>query len=360
MARKKHLVIAAAGTGGHVMPGIAVAKRMMRRGWRISWIGTPTGMERDLVTKHQIDFYRLNFQGMRGKGLVGAVRGGFKLLGAILKARQLLRELQADAVFSTGGYIAVPVGYGAKLTGLPLVMMNCDADILLSTKMVLRFCRYLACGFSGGARSFAGSKGVTTGNPVRREILRIPSPERRLAHRTGRPTLLVFGGSLGAKIFNDVVPEALALIPERRRPYVVHQTGKGRAEEVATHYEKLGVRAQVLPFIDDMARMYRESDFVLCRSGATSVSELCAAGSASILVPFVASTTSHQVGNAKYMVRQNAARMMMGTRFTPRRVAQRLQAITRDDILSMAQKARALAKADASEKVADLIRRTIK
>lgn len=359
MTRKKHLVIAAAGTGGHVMPGIAVAKRMIRRGWRVSWIGTPTGMERDLVAKHQIDFYRLNFQGVRGKGLLGAIRGGWKLVSAIGQARSLLKELRADAVFSTGGYIAVPVGYGAKMNGLPLVMMNCDADILLSTKMVLRFCTYLACGFSGGARSFAGQKGVTTGNPVRQEILSIPSPERRLANRTGRPTLLVFGGSLGAKIFNDIVPEALALLPERKRPFVIHQTGKGRDAEVKEHYARLGVRAQVLPFIDDMARVYQDSDLVLCRSGATSVSELCAAGSASILVPFVASTTSHQVGNAKYMVSKQAARMIMGTRFTARRVAQRLQTITPEQILTMAQQARALAKADASVQVADLIRRSM-
>ena len=312
-------------------------------------------MEASLVEKHGIDFYALNFQGVRGRGLVGAVKGGVKLLSSGIEARRVLGELKPDAVFSTGGYVAVPVGYAAKTLGIPLVLMNCDADLLLSTQTLMPVCRFLACGFAGGARSWAKEKGRTTGNPVRADILAIDPPDERLAGREGRLRLFVFGGSLGAKILNDTVPEALAKIPEDVRPEVVHQTGRDRDEAVRARYEALGVKATVLPFIDDMATRYRESDLVLCRAGATSVSELCAAGAASVLVPFVAKTTAHQLGNARFMAERGAARMLKNEECTPEALAALLEGLTRDDILAMAKNARSLARPMAAEGVADLI-----
>ena len=161
----KHLVILAAGTGGHVMPGLAVAKVMASRGWKISWVGTVAGMERGLVERHGIPFHALDFQGVRGRGPLGAIKGGFKLIGAFFASMKLLNELKPDAVFSTGGYVAVPFGCAAHRRKLPLVMMNCDADLLMSTNTLLPFCDALACGFAGGARTFAKEKGRTTGNP---------------------------------------------------------------------------------------------------------------------------------------------------------------------------------------------------
>ena len=338
MSTERHLVIAAAGTGGHVMPGLAVAAVMKSRGWRVSWIGTTTGMEASLVEKHGIDFYALNFQGVRGRGLVGAVKGGVKLLSSGFEARRVLGELKPDAVFSTGGYVAVPVGYAAKTLGIPLVLMNCDADLLLSTQTLMPVCRFLACGFAGGARSWAKEKGRTTGNPVRADILAIDPPDERLAGREGRLRLFVFGGSLGAKILNDTVPEALAKIPEDVRPEIVHQTGRDRDEAVRARYEALGVKATVLPFIDDMATR-----------------ELCAAGAASVLVPFVAKTTAHQLGNARFMAERGAARMLKNEECTPEALAALLEGLTRDDILAMAKNARSLARPMAAESVADLI-----
>lgn len=355
MQEAKHLVIAAAGTGGHVMPGLAVAAEMRARGWRVSWIGTTTGMEAGLVTKHGIDFHALDFQGVRGKGLFGAVTGGLKLLKAAWNAKTLMKRLKADAVFSTGGYIAVPVGWAAKELGRKLVLMNCDADLLMSTRAILKFADALACGFAGGARSFAGPKGHTTGNPVRAEIVALPAPEVRFADRTGPLRVFVFGGSLGAKVLNDTLPEALALLPEASRPVVLHQTGRGRDADVAAHYERLGVKATVVPFIDDMAHEYLESDLVICRAGATSVSELCAAGAAALLVPFVAKTTAHQAGNAKFMVSHDAAMLMEQSACTPASLAELLGSMTRERALEIARNARALAKPDAAREVADLI-----
>ena len=216
------LVIAAAGTGGHVMPGLAVARVMADRGWKIVWIGTTTGMEKGLVERQGIEFHPLNFQGMRGRGIAGMITGGIKMLKAIWDARKLLKKLRPTAVFSTGGYIAVPVCFAAQNLKRPIVLMNCDADLLMSTNTVLPFCDALACGFAGGARTFAGSKGHTTGNPVRAEIAALPAPAERFAGRTGPLKLFIFGGSLGAQVLNDVLPQALAMIPEGERPLVLH------------------------------------------------------------------------------------------------------------------------------------------
>ena len=247
------LVIAAAGTGGHVMPGLAVARVMADRGWKIVWIGTTTGMEKGLVERQGIEFHPLNFQGMRGRGITGMITGGIKMLKAIWDARKLLKKLRPTAVFSTGGYIAVPVCFAAQNLKRPIVLMNCDADLLMSTNTVLPFCDALACGFAGGARTFAGIKGHTTGNPVRAEIAALPAPAERFAGRTGPLKLFIFGGSLGAQVLNDVLPQALAMIPESERPIVLHQTGRDRDAAVREAYAKAGVAAEVVPFIDDMA-----------------------------------------------------------------------------------------------------------
>ena len=355
MQEAKHLVIAAAGTGGHVMPGLAVAAEMRARGWRVSWIGTTTGMEAGLVAKHGIDFYALDFQGVRGKGWLGAVKGGLKLVKSAFSARALLKRLRADAVFSTGGYVAVPVGWAAKRAGCALVLMNCDADLLMSTRAILKYADALACGFAGGARSFAGPKGHTTGNPVRADIVALPDPQTRLGQRTGPLRIFVFGGSLGAQVLNDVVPQAVASLPAASRPTVLHQTGRGRDAAVAARYRELGVEARVQPFIDDMAHEYEQSDLVICRAGATSVSELCAAGAAAVLVPFVAKTTAHQSGNAKFMVSHEAAVLLPQEACTPEALAQLLGTMTRERAAVLARNARALAKPDAAREVADLI-----
>ena len=355
----KHLVILAAGTGGHVMPGLAVAKVMAARGWKITWVGTQTGMESALVERHGIPFHGLDFQGVRGKGIVGAVKGGVKLIGAFMASTKLLDTLHPDAVFSTGGYVAVPFGLATSRRKLPLVMMNCDADLLMSTNTLMPFCDALACGFAGGARTFAKEKGRTTGNPVRHDIVAVPPPQDRMAERTGPLRVFVFGGSLGAQVFNETMPAVMAAIPEEERPILVHQTGKDRDQPVREAYEKLCVKAEVVPFIDDMAKRYEDCDVVICRAGATSVSEICAAGVASILVPFVAKTTAHQTGNARYMVERHAAIMVPQPEFTPERMAELITGLTRDRLLELAKNARATARPQAAEAVANLIEEVV-
>lgn len=352
---QKHLLISAAGTGGHVMPGLAVARELARRGWRISWIGTQTGMEGALVARDGIAFTGLDFQGVRGKGLFGMVKGMVKLVLASRRATEVIRTMKPDVLFTTGGYVAVPVCNGARKNHTPVVLMNCDADLLLSSKMVMDQARAVACGFAGSARSAANGKGSITGNPVRAEIEALASPEERLAGRTGPLRLLVFGGSLGAQVLNDTVPRALALFDDEHRPVVVHQTGAKNIDKVKALYDELGIKAEVTGFIDDMAGAYRESDIVLCRSGAMTVSELCAAGAASILVPFVVKTTKHQLGNARYMQQNGAAVLLEQEHLTPEHLFGILMSMKREKILGMAVKARSLARLQAASRVADMI-----
>lgn len=353
--QQKHLLIAAAGTGGHVMPGLAVAREMKKRGWRITWIGTKKGMEGALVAKDGIDFIGLDFQGVRGHGILGFITGGIKLLFAGRRCRSLLKKLKPDVFFTTGGYVAVPVNEGARVNHIRPVLMNCDADVLLSTKMILKDAWGVACGFAGGARSIAGARGAITGNPVREDIESIEPPEDRLKGRSGRLKLLVFGGSLGAQVLNETLPKALSFFEEDKRPEVVHQCGVGSVEEVKKRYEALGVKAEVVGFIDDMAQAYRQSDLVICRAGATSVAELCAAGAASILVPLVVGTTSHQQGNARYMQRNSAAIMVEQPQFTPEHLFGTLMTLKREKIFEMAVNARKLSRPHATQAVADMI-----
>jgi len=352
---EKHLLIAAAGTGGHVMPGLAVAREMRRRGWKISWIGTQKGMEGRLVAKEGIDFIGLDFQGVRGKGLDGMIIGGIKLILASWRCRFLVKKLSPTVFFTTGGYIAIPVNKGAQVNHVRSVIMNCDADLLLSTKMILKDVWGVACGFAGSARSIASGKGKLTGNPVRSEIEAIESPQERLTQRTGPYRLLVFGGSLGAQVLNETVPRALALFEEDKRPTVLHQCGEKFVDEVKERYASLGVKAEVVGFIDDMAKAYRESDLVVCRSGATSVAELCAAGAASILVPLVVGTTSHQLGNANYMQSHGAAIKVEQAQFTPEHLFGLLVTLKREKVLEMACNARKLTRQNAAGAVADMI-----
>ena len=356
----KQLIIAAAGTGGHVMPGLAVAEEMKKRGWTVSWIGTPVGMESRLVGQRNIEFDALDFTGMRGKGIKHMFTGALKLVKACFAAKALVEKRQASAMFSTGGYIAVPAAFGARSKNKPLIMMNCDAGSLMSVRAVMPWAQAVMCGFDGECAHRAGSKAIVSGNPVREDILALPEPQQRYAARTGKLNLLVFGGSLGAKVLNETVPAAIAKFPLEERPIVTHQCGKNAVEDVKALYAKYGVEAQVISFIDDMASAYNKADVVVCRAGATTVSELTAGGIPAILVPFVVSTTQHQLGNARYMQDEGAGILLEQKDLTPDSLYEKLRSLTREDLLTMADKARSLAKRGAAKTVADTIERLAK
>jgi UDP-N-acetylglucosamine--N-acetylmuramyl-(pentapeptide) pyrophosphoryl-undecaprenol N-acetylglucosamine transferase len=350
-----HLVVVAAGTGGHVMPGIAVAEALRGRGWSVSWLGTRSGMERGLVERHGIAFDAIDFAGLRGKGLKTLLFGGFLLLRALWQSRRQLRARAPKVVFATGGYVAVPAGMAATSLGVPLLLMNSDADSLLSTRLLSPLATGVLCGFDGAAAAKAGSKGIVTGNPVRAEIIAIAPPEQRYAGRAGPLKLLVIGGSLGAQVLNDTVPAALVLMPIDVRPHVTHQCGAQHLATVQAAYRAAGVDAEIVPFIDDIARRYAEADVVLCRAGAITVTELAVAGVPSILVPLVVSTTQHQRTNAEFVAARRAALHLPQRDLTAGSLAQLLGGLSREQLLAIATAARALGRPNATATVAAVI-----
>ncbi|MBC7481770.1 MAG: undecaprenyldiphospho-muramoylpentapeptide beta-N-acetylglucosaminyltransferase [Rhizobacter sp.] len=350
----KHLIVMAAGTGGHVIPGLAVAREMQSRGWTVSWLGTPKGMENQLVPPSGISIDTIAFAGLRGKGLMHALKGAGTMLTAFWQCLQIIRERNAAAVLGMGGYVCFPGGLMAALLRKPLVLVNADASLLMSNKALLPFAGRVAFGFDGEAAQRA-KRAVVTGNPVRVEIEALPAPQQRFEGRSGALRLLVVGGSLGAKALNECVPQALALLAEAQRPRVTHQTGNANHASVLAAYEQADVKAEVLPFIDDMAKRLAACDLIVCRAGAVTVSELCAAGVASVVVPLIVSTTSHQRDNAQWLAGHGAAIHLPQSEMTPRTLADLLSGLTREALLAMAMKARALARPRAAARVADEI-----
>ncbi|MEP7102994.1 MAG: undecaprenyldiphospho-muramoylpentapeptide beta-N-acetylglucosaminyltransferase [Burkholderiales bacterium] len=350
----KHLLVMAAGTGGHVIPGLAVAREMQARGWSVSWLGTPAGMENKLVPPSGIPIDTIGFSGLRGKGLMHTLTGGFRLLGAFWSCLRIIRARKTTAVLGMGGYVCFPGGLMASLLSKPLVLVNADAALLLSNKALLPVADAVAFGFDGDA-AHKTKHGVVTGNPVRAEIESLPVPSQRFAGRSGALRVLVVGGSLGARALNECVPKALALLDATQRPMVTHQTGQANLASVQAAYADVEVVAQVLPFIDDMATQLAECDLIVCRAGAVTVSELCAAGVPAVLVPLIVSTTSHQRDNAQWLAGQGAGIHLPQSELSPRKLADLLSTLTRDVLLNMATKARALARPKAAARVADQI-----
>src|SRR5439155_13253655 len=352
----RHLVIMAAGTGGHVIPGLAVAREMQQRGWSLSWLGTRHGMENKLVPPTGIAMDTIGFSGLRGKGLVHTLTGGMRLLGAFWSCLQIIRRRRAHAVLGMGGYVCFPGGLMASVLNKPLLLVNADAALLMSNKALLPVADRVAFGFDGEAAQRI-KNAVVTGNPVRAEIEALPAPAQRFAGRGGPLRLLVVGGSLGAKALNDCVPQALALLSEGERPQVTHQTGPAHHAAVQAAYAQARLPAEVLPFIDDMGQRLADCDVIVCRAGAATVSELCAAGVAGVLVPLMVSTTSHQRDNAQWLADHGAGIHLPQSELSPRKLADLLASLTREALLAMATKARALAQPKAAARVADELER---
>jgi UDP-N-acetylglucosamine--N-acetylmuramyl-(pentapeptide) pyrophosphoryl-undecaprenol N-acetylglucosamine transferase len=358
---QRHLVVMAAGTGGHIIPGLAVAQEMQHRGWTVSWLGTTQGMENRLVPPSGIPLDTIAFSGLRGKGPLHTLTGGFRLLGAFAACLGILRRRATTAVLGMGGYVCFPGGLMASLLGKPLVLVNADAALLMSNRALKPVADRIAFGFDGAAAATT-KQGVVTGNPVRAEIEALPEPAERYAGREGPLRLLVVGGSLGARVLNEILPQALALMEPQQRPLVIHQTGALNRDAVKAGYELVGLQqgVEVVAFIDDMAARLAHCDLVVCRAGAVTVSELCAAGVPSVLVPLIVSTTSHQRDNALHLAQHGAAIHLPQAELNPQALADTLKSLDRPTLLAMAEKARALSRPRAAARVADEIERLVK
>jgi len=351
----RSILIMAGGTGGHIMPGLALAEAMKRKGWAVRWLGTAQGMENRLVPDAGFTLDTVNFSGMRGKGVKHAATGFFQLFRAVTRSFSLIRSMRPSVVLGMGGYVTVPGGLAAALARRPLVLMNADARLLLSNRMLAPFARCVMFGLPPARK--LGSDERFTGAPIRGEIEAIAPPRQRLADRVGPLQVLVVGGSLGAAVLNRVVPEAIAALPADARPGVVHQAGAAHLAQLAERYRALGIGAVTLPFIDDIAKAYASADVIICRAGAITVNELTAAGLASILVPLSVSTTSHQIDNARYMEKSGAALVIEQAQLTAASLSLALSTLTRERLLAMATAAYALGRRASTDAVVNEILR---
>jgi UDP-N-acetylglucosamine--N-acetylmuramyl-(pentapeptide) pyrophosphoryl-undecaprenol N-acetylglucosamine transferase len=344
----KTILIMAGGTGGHIFPALAVAHQLRDAGWRVVWLGNPEGMEAKLVPQHGFEMVNLKFAALRGKGLVRKLLLPLNLLRGFWQALKAIRQVRPNVLLGMGGYITFPGGMMAALTGVPLVLHEQNSVAGLANKVLAGVADRILTGFP---EVFA--KGAWVGNPVRPEIAKIAPPAERLAERSGPLHVLVIGGSLGAQALNEMVPQGMALLGEADQPQIVHQAGEKHLEALKANYAAVGVQAHCVSFIEDMAGAYEWADLVICRAGALTIAELAAAGVASILVPFPHAVDDHQTGNAKFLVHAGGAFLLPQTDLTPEAVAL-IRNYSRSQLLEMSEKARSLAKPDATEEVATI------
>jgi len=347
-ALTKTLMVMAGGTGGHVYPAMAVADYLKSQGWKIVWMCTEGGMENRLIESKGYDKAMINMQGVRGKGLLGWLLLPVKLATAVSQSIGALKQHQPNVVLGMGGFAAFPGGLMAKLLGKPLVVHEQNSVAGLTNKVLAKFAARVLAAFPAAF----GDKALLVGNPVRADIANVTAPEQRFAGREGALRLLIVGGSLGAQALNDVIPQALALLPAERRPQVVHQAGVKHIDELKSNYEKAGVTADARAFIDDMADMYAWADFVICRAGALTVAEVSAAGIGSLMVPFPFAVDDHQTTNAAYLAEAGAAMLVQQKELSVEKLAGILRELSREKCLDMARKARALGKPEATANVA--------
>lgn len=348
------VLIMAGGTGGHVFPALAVAEELRTRGIPVVWLGSTQGMEARLVPARGFPLECLDVAGLRGKGWGRRLSAPFMLARACVQAFSLLRRLQPRLVIGFGGFASGPGGAMARLRGIPLLIHEQNAIAGYTNRILARLATRVCEAFPGAFP--AARAALATGNPVRAEIAALPAPAERFAGRDAAAVrLLVVGGSQGALALNQLVPQALALLPEQQRPQVRHQAGGRMLDSAAEAYRQAGLAVQPEPFIEDMAAAYAWADLVLCRSGALTVAELAAAGVGSLLVPFPFAVDDHQTANGRYLERAGAARVLPQSTLTAQSLADELAPLLADRsrLLAMAEAARGLAQPQAALRVAE-------
>jgi UDP-N-acetylglucosamine--N-acetylmuramyl-(pentapeptide) pyrophosphoryl-undecaprenol N-acetylglucosamine transferase len=342
----KTALVMAGGTGGHIFPGLAVAEALREKGWKVHWLGGPDSMESRLVPPRGFAYEQIDFSGVRGKGVVTLAFLPLRLLKAFWQSIGVIRRVKPNVVVGLGGYITFPAGMMAVLLGKPLILHEQNSVAGMANKLLAEVADRVFTTFPGVFK-----KGEWIGNPLRKEFLEQAPPDQRFANREGRMKLLVVGGSLGAKALNDVIPLALATMPEAERPQVIHQGGEKQIEALRANYVAAGVEAELTPFIADTAKAFADADLVICRAGASTVSEIAAVGAAAVFVPFPFAVDDHQTTNAKFLSDQGAATLVPQSELTVDRIVQML---SKDELLAQIlyrQKAYSLRKIGATEKV---------
>ncbi|MFT7117200.1 MAG: UDP-N-acetylglucosamine--N-acetylmuramyl-(pentapeptide) pyrophosphoryl-undecaprenol N-acetylglucosamine transferase [Rhodoferax sp.] len=349
--RPKTALIMAGGTGGHIFPGLAVAQALRERGWTVHWLGgrgsaAQPSMESRLVPLQGFVFETIDFSGVRGKGLATLLQLPWRLLRAGWQSCQVIRRVQPDVVVGLGGYISLPAGLMSVLLDKPLLLHEQNSVPGMANKVLARVAKRVFTAFPGVFK-----KAQWVGNPLRPNFIGVADPATRFAGRSGPLRLLVVGGSLGARALNDIVPRALALIPLATRPQVLHQSGASQIEQLRSNYAAQGVLAELTPFIDDTAQAFAMADLVLCRAGASTVTELAAIGVAALFVPFPSAVDDHQTANARFLVDQGAGLLLAQAKLSPQALADMLQKLDRPALLAWALQAKKLEKIDAAAQI---------
>jgi UDP-N-acetylglucosamine--N-acetylmuramyl-(pentapeptide) pyrophosphoryl-undecaprenol N-acetylglucosamine transferase len=339
-------LVMAGGTGGHIFPGLAVAEALRARAWRVHWLGAPASMESQLVPPRGFPFETIDFSGVRGKGPVTLAMLPLRLLRAFWQSVGVVRRVRPDVVIGLGGYIAFPGGMMGVLLGKPLVLHEQNSVAGMVNRVLSGVADKVFTAFPNVL-----PKAVWIGNPLREAFLRQPEPQARMGSRTGPLRLLVVGGSLGARALNEIVPKALALIASGDRPRVLHQSGARQLEELRANYTAAGVQAELTPFIEDTAAAFADADLIVCRAGASTVTEIAAVGAAAVFVPFPSAVDDHQTTNAKFLVDAGGGWLVQQRDLTPEWLAQLVRATSREELIRRAAAARSMARIDATAEI---------
>lgn len=349
MTTSPTILIMAGGTGGHIMPGLAVADVLRDRGWTVRWLGHPEKMEGQIVPARGYELAPLRFAGLRGRGLRAKAVAPFLLLRALWQAWGHFSRIRPNVVLGMGGYVSFPGGVVSALRARPLVLHEQNAIAGMANKVLARLSTRVLAGFPGALK---GAEVV--GNPVRQEVVALAEPLQRYAQRTGALRLLVVGGSLGATALNNILPEALALLPASQRPEVLHQSGAQHLESLKAAYQTVGVQAQCVTFVDNMAEALGQADLLICRAGAMTVAEVAAAGVAALFVPYPHAVDDHQTANAKFLSHDGSAWLMQQESMTAAALSSWLLSRSRQELASVAQRARAHARPLAAQRIANI------
>ena len=348
MKTPKVVLIMAGGTGGHIFPGLAIAKIMRQRGWSVQWLGAPDSMESRLVPEQGFVFNAIEFSGVRGKGWFPLLQLPWHLCKAFWQSIDTLRKLKPQIVIGFGGYVTFPTGVITVLMGKSLLLHEQNAIAGMSNRVLALMTKHVFTAFPHVFKA-----GIYVGNPMRIEFTQQVPPDRRYASRQGPLRLLVMGGSLGAKALNELIPRALSRIPLECRPEVTHQGGEKQFQDLLMQYQKANVNANLTPFITNPAQALAHADLVICRAGASTVSEIAAIGVAALFIPFPYAVDDHQTQNAHFLSQHGAAMCVQQKNLTIDFLINLLQHTEREKLAEFAIRAKAMQKIEASEKIAD-------
>ncbi len=339
------MMIAAAGTGGHIYPGLAIAEYFYKNKYQVSWIGTAEGMENQLVDKELINFYTIPMRGVRGKGIFGWINLPLRLMIAIYKSLSILRNENPSSLVLMGGYICFPIAIAAKLMRIKTVIHEQNAVAGLSNKLLSTIVSKTFLGFKNNIKT-----GTVIGNPVRENLYKIPGVIDRFKDRTGALRILVIGGSLGARVFNEVLPEIFSLVNNNKAIDIIHQSGALNYEKLSKNYEKYNLKVKAKKYIEDMGAHLSWADIVIARSGALTVSEFLELGVASILIPYPHAVDNHQLLNANVLKNKSAAKIIL-EKNVKQELANVILAIDRRECIRMANNAKTKAKQQACKRI---------